>query len=263
MQWLAKTIFVFLLFPFSGNAEKNCDTLFISYQAKTIFTTSLDSLGFDSSKVACRFHSPEGFLFQGEDGYYQLAFRDGKKWRSWRTNFSDVEFGKIFCNWKDVDGKGKSELVIWELRVFGHHAATHAEESTTYTVHIWNIQTATCLLEYTYKSSEWNEDVDYMETDSVTKQLIIPPYETDEFSQLSISTKAISFHVVRNVHDTTRVMVTEDENGDLMPYDSSQDCSPAEGIYVYQNGCWTRKHSPMKTHAPALLPPDFHPYWEW
>jgi hypothetical protein len=250
----------FFLLPLISHATIHSDTLFTSHKSPITYSTSLDSFGFDSSKVTAKFLSPEGYLFpsslESDDYHYRLAFREGKKWRSWLTSVGDVEFGSIVCNWKEVNGKGKPELVIWEMDVFGHHCATHAEERTSYTVHIWDLETATCLLEYNYKSSEWYDDMDSHPEDTMGGTFRIAPYKTNDYSDIAISNLSINIHVVSNAHDTTYPRVTEDE------FDPKSFYQLPEGNYVYKNGYWIYSDLPMKNHTPILHPPAYHPYWE-
>jgi hypothetical protein len=267
-----KFILALLLFPFLSSAQINCDTLFVSQQVTVSYAASLDSLGFDSSAVECKFHSPTGFLYKSklsnDDGYYRLAFFENGKWKSWSTSIADVEFGDFAFNWKDVDGKGKSELVLWEFHVFGHHAATHAEEYTAYSVYIWNIEDPALLFMYNYKNSEWYDDMD-MHNDSNRNQA--PPYVTDEYSDVAISTNSVTINVKRDTHNGEHGLFFENENlpahasvdkREIEEIDPSQLCPKAEGTYVFHNGAWIKNTTPVKTRSPALHPPDYHPYWE-
>jgi hypothetical protein len=262
-----KSLFVFLfLLPFAKLCTANaCDTLFTARKADVIFSTNLDTLGFDSTNVLARFHQPEGYLFQStlaNEYGYRLVFREGRRWKSWDAQLDDLEFGSFYTRRKQVDGCGRSELLIFWCTDFGHHSATHGEERSSYSLDVWSIDSAKLVLSLTYRTFHWWASMDFGgATDSLGNPW--PPEADEEFDV------AIGSRYVRIV-DHSRVKTPH--FADQAAFDSLKikpeiyqlgGCALQEGAYEWNGGSWVKTGHVPHIHTPLLHPPEHHPYWEW
>lgn len=261
-------VFLFLL-PFAKLcAVADCDTLFTARKAGVIYSTNLDTLGFDSTEVLARFHQPEGYLFystiEDQSGYhtYRLVFREGKRWKSWDAELGYLEFGSFYTRWKQVDGCGRSELLIFWCVDFGHHSATHGEERSDYSLDVWSIDSAKLVLSVTYRTYSWWADMDFGSAPDSTGTPYPP--SVDEQYDIGIGN---GFLFTRD-HSRVKAPWFPDQQAQ----DSAKNvpeayhigrCGLQEGYYKLENGAWVKKTSIPQNHSPVIHPPRHEPYWNF
>jgi hypothetical protein len=242
-------LFLLLLLPFCLCAENNCDTVFTFQQAKTEYASSLDSLGFDTTDIAYINQTPKYYLYKSkrpsDNGAYRFAVKDGKQWKSWVTNIHHPDMGTIKCNRKDVNGGGESELIIWELHVWGHHSSSFMEEIQDYTVHIWDITTATEIFRYTYLQKHRYADFSV---------------DTIAYTDVDIAHK-VTINVGQILLKKERYYLRDTVSGDFYTCCEDTNCSKTNGTYRLNGNMWIRSNEPYYSKTVDVKQPKYEPYW--
>lgn len=241
-----RLLIILLAFPFTAFAQHTCDTIYTDRKAEVRFCSTLDSLGFDTANVVYETTRPKTYLYYSklpaDNGKCRFAVEDGKKWKTWLTAIGNVEMGVVKVNRKDVDKLLQPELIVWEMDVFGHQSATHETRRQTYTVHIWNTETATEIFRFTYLDYSWAKNSG--DSAGITG--------TDLLYDITINNSEILIH-------NQRIKTRKAEDARPDPRDF---CPPAEGTYRYSNGAWTKSSKPYSSTTVDITPPAYKPYWD-
>lgn len=238
-------IHLLLFLPLTIAAQNSADTIYRTVPAEISYCSTLDSLGFDKMKVIYESQRPKGYLYQSSNksdgGKYRFAIQKGKKWKTWLTGISNPDKGQLKVNRKDVDDVLQPDLIIWEMKVSGIQSELQDQKMLNYTVHIWNIETATQLFLFNYRSFD-SKDMNLK--DSV-------PATVSGFSyEITISNNQILI----------------DKFQDHSVYADSSSAIPAmtavTGTYRYAEGKWVKSSKPFESKTVEIAQPHFQPYWE-
>ncbi|HTL82504.1 MAG TPA: hypothetical protein VL651_12415 [Bacteroidia bacterium] len=253
----------FFFFIFSAFNAYCCDTLFTALKFKSYQTPRVQSLWIDTSSEMFYLNKPDVCVFwskQKDPAGYCVAVPDGKKWKYWNLNIEPT-YLEIDYTWSDVNGKGKPELILFIHDYFGHHSATHSEESKNYFMQIWDVETTTLLLEYEYETYEQYLDVDMGGgTDSLGNPW---PPAGDEFYHLDLYRGKLfitdSSRVKIRCFHSESVIDTMKTKPDMWRI---TDCPPSSGIYVLKNRSWIRTTDTSIPSGKPVTPLPYFTYWE-